>query len=174
MGSTQSTWGLSSKANSPHSPTTAMETIKVALVALCLASIAGAAMIDTEELKEAMEEAEDVDAALDVVRKDMREWGGGDFKKILKGMPPLKLTDMGGINLAGARDLMGKRITDNAVAASKELQSLAKAENRLAAAKEDVHESATAGSAVKRAQLEDLAQELTQEAVRHLEETKTE
>jgi hypothetical protein len=146
--------------------------MKVLLVAATIATLAGAAMIDTAELKEAMDEAEDVDAALDVVRKDMREWGG-DYKKVLKGMPPLKMID-NGINLAGARDLMGKKVAASAVAESIELQSLAKAENRLAAAKEDVHEAATTKNAVKRAQLEDLAEELTNEAVLHLDRTKTE
>merc|ERR1712159_460975 len=55
---------------------------------------------------------------------------------------------------------------------NKELQMLAMAENRLEAAKEDVHEAQTAKSAVKRAQLEDLAEELSHEAVTRLEETK--
>merc|ERR1711903_331467 len=97
--------------------------------------------------------------------------GGGDFKKVLKHMPPLALKDAG-VNLAGARDLMDNKVSNTMMASSKELQILAKAENRLAAAKQDVHEAQTASSGIKRAQLEDLAQELTEEAQHHLEETK--
>merc|ERR1712159_726221 len=63
-------------------------------------------------------------------------------------------------------------VAESTLASSKELQMLAMAENRLEAAKEDVHEAQTAKSAVKRAQLEDLAEELSHEAVTRLEETK--
>merc|ERR1711861_76121 len=126
--------------------------------------------INTNELKDAMDEAEDVDEALDWTNKKMKEWGG-DYKKITKGVPPVVMKDMG-INLAGARDMMGKQNDASAIANSAEMQALAKAENRLAAAKEDVHEAAATGSPVKRAQLEDLAQELTEEAAKQLDATK--
>merc|ERR1711966_174617 len=135
-------------------------TLKVLVLALAFAAIATAAGvtvgIDNADLKEAMAEAEDTDSAL--------EW-------TLKHLPPLALKDAG-INLAGARDLMGHTVSDSRMASNKELQILAKAENRLAAAKQDVHEAQTASSAVRRAQLEDLAEELTHEAVRRLEDTK--
>merc|ERR1712139_689048 len=115
-------------------------TLKVLVLALAFAAIATAAGvtvgIDNADLKEAMAEAEDTDSALEWTRKHLRNWGG-DYKKILKHMPPLALKDAG-INLAGARDLMGH----------------------------------TVSSAVRRAQLEDLAEELTHEAVRRLEDTK--
>merc|ERR1711918_145091 len=121
-----------------------MQTVKVALVLLAMVSLAGAsrahAKIDTAELKEAMEEAEDVDSALDTTRDTLAAWGG-DYKNILKGMPPLVLKD-DGIDLAGARDIMGKKVSAKSISESAERQSLAKAENRLAAAKQDVHEAA--------------------------------
>merc|ERR1712100_982022 len=143
-------------------------TLKVLVLALAFAAIATAAGvtvgIDNADLKEAMAEAEDTDSALEWTRKHLRNWGG-DYKKILA------LKDAG-INLAGARDLMGHTVSDSRMASNKELQILAKAENRLAAAKQDVHEAQTASSAVRRAQLEDLAEELTHEAVRRLEDTK--
>merc|ERR1711966_551235 len=84
--------------------------------------------------------------------------------------PPLSMKD-DGVSLAGARDLLGNKVKGDMMN-DKELQMLAKAENRLAAAKQDVHEAQTATSGIKRAQLEDLAQELTEEAQHHLEETK--
>merc|ERR1712159_63216 len=140
-----------------------MAIVKVAFLALAITAFAGAVKIDTAELKEAMDEAEDVDDALDWTESRMKEWGGSNYKETLKGMPPLQLKD-NGITLAGSRDIMGKTISMEAVAASAELQSLAKAENRLAAAKQDVHEAAAASNPVKRAQLEDLAQELTEES----------
>merc|ERR1711924_35231 len=149
-------------------------TLKVVVLALACAAMATAAGvtpgIDNTELKEAMAEAEDTDSALEWTRKHLRTWGGV-FKKVLKHMPPLALKDAG-VNLAGARDLMGNKVSNTMMASSKELQILAKAENRLAAAKQDVHEAQTASSAVRRAQLEDLAEELTHEAVRRLEDTK--
>merc|ERR1711968_359494 len=152
-----------------------MQTVKVALVLLAMVSLAAAssahAKIDTAELKEAMEEAEDVDSALDTTRETLAAWGG-DYKNILKGMPPLVLKDEGGIDLAGARDIMGKKVSARSISESAERQSLAKAENRLAAAKQDVHEAAEAKDPVKRAQLEELAGELTKEAVEHIEATK--
>merc|ERR1711988_1423433 len=128
------------------------------------------AKINNQELREAMEEAGDTDSALDWTNKQLRTWGG-HYKKILKGMPPLKLKD-NGLSLAGSTDLMGNTVAESTLASSKELQMLAMAENRLEAAKEDVHEAQTAKSAVKRAQLEDLAEELSHEAVSHLEDTK--
>merc|ERR1712146_786997 len=88
-----------------------------------------------------------------------------------EGCSPIVMKDMG-ISLAGARDMMGKKNDAQAIANSAEMQALAKAENRLAAAKEDVHEAAAANSPVKRAQLEDLAQELTEEAAKQLDATK--
>merc|ERR1712216_441939 len=126
--------------------------------------------IDTAELKDAMDEAEDVDEALDWTNTRMKEWGG-DYKKVVKNVPPMKMTD-NGISLAGSRDMMGKQNDAELIASSAEMQALAKAENRLAAAKQDVHEAAAAGSPVKRAQLEDLAQELTEEAAKQLDATK--
>merc|ERR1711904_183275 len=150
---------------------TALKVVVLALAFAAIASAAGVAVgIDNADLKEAMAEAEDTDSALEWTRKHLRNWGG-DFKKILKKMPPLALKDAG-INLAGARDLMGHSVSESRMASNKELQILAKAENRLAAAKQDVHEAQTASSAVRRAQLEDLAEELTHEAVRRLEDTK--
>merc|ERR1712216_1033797 len=111
--------------------------------------------------QEAMAEAEDTDSALEWTRHRLKKWGG-DYKKILKGMPPLSMKD-DGVSLAGARDLLGNKVKGDMMN-DKELQMLAKAENRLAAAKQDVHEAQTATSGIKRAQLEDLAQELTEEA----------
>merc|ERR1719218_201703 len=93
---------------------------------------------------------------------------GGDHKSILKDVPAIKMTD-NGIRLAGSADISGHQLTDSQLASSAELQALAKAENRLAAAKEDVHEAAASKNAVNRAQLEDLSEELTQEAVEQLE-----
>merc|ERR1711943_62142 len=96
------------------------------VMALCLTLVESAKTgmaITEDELKDAMEEAEDVDDAIDYVHKELHKWGG-DYKTILKGMPALKLMD-NGITLAGSRDI----------------QALAKAENRLAAAKQDVHEA---------------------------------
>merc|ERR1719335_89642 len=116
--------------------------MRLVLLVLAFIALSGAVMtqagIDTAELKDAMDEAEDVDEALDWTNKKMKKWGG-DYKTLLKGMPAIQLKD-NGINLAGARDLMGKQNSASAVASSAELQALAKAENRLAAAKEDVHE----------------------------------
>merc|ERR1711981_593958 len=126
--------------------------------------------INNAELREAMEEAGDTDSALDWTNRHLKSWGG-DYKKILKGMPPMKMMD-NGMSLAGSTDLMGSTVSESTLASSKELQILAMTENRLEAAKEDVHEAQTAKSAVKRAQLEDLAEELTHEAVTRLEETK--
>merc|ERR1712167_277845 len=78
-------------------------TLKVLVLALAFAAIATAAGvtvgIDNADLKEAMAEAEDTDSALEWTRKHLRNWGG-DYKKILKHMPPLALKDAG-INLAG-------------------------------------------------------------------------
>merc|ERR1711939_1068727 len=89
-------------------------TLKVLVLALAFAAIATAAGvtvgIDNADLKEAMAEAEDTDSALEWTRKHLRNWGG-DYKKILKHMPPLALKDAG-------------------MASNKELQILAKAENR--------------------------------------------
>merc|ERR1711924_409778 len=105
-------------------------TLKVVVLALAFAAIAtaagGTAGIDNTELKEAMAEAEDTDSALEWTRKHLRTWGG-DFKKVLKHMPPLALKDAG-VNLAGARDLMGNKVSSTMMASSKELQILAKAE----------------------------------------------
>merc|ERR1711981_859283 len=71
-------------------------TLKVLVLALAFAAIATAAGvtvgIDNADLKEAMAEAEDTDSALEWTRKHLRNWGG-DFKKILKKMPPLALKD---------------------------------------------------------------------------------
>merc|ERR1712093_611084 len=110
-------------------------TLKVVVLALACAAMATAAGvtagIDNTELKEAMAEAEDTDSALEWTRKHLRTWGG-DFKKVLKHMPPLALKDAG-VNLAGARDLMCNKVSNTMMASSKELQILAKAENRLAA-----------------------------------------
>merc|ERR1719408_1169760 len=82
--------------------------LKVLVLALAFAAIASAAGvtvgIDNADLKEAMAEAEDTDSVLEWTRKHLRNWGG-DYKKILKHMPPLALKDAG-VNLAGARDLM--------------------------------------------------------------------
>merc|ERR1711990_1281161 len=152
-----------------------MFSMKVLCFALVLGLAAAARVttrvgIDNQELKDAMAEAGDTDSALDWTNKKLRAWGG-EYKKILKGMPPMVLKDHGQA-LAGTTDLMGKTVKNSALASSKELQILAKAENRLEAAKEDVHEAQTAKSAVKRAQLEDLAQELSHEAVARLEDTK--
>merc|ERR1712216_847095 len=138
--------------------------------AKALAKANAQARINNQELREAMEEAGDTDSALDWTNKQLRNWGG-HYKKILKGMPPLKLKD-NGLSLAGSTDLMGSTVSESTLASSKELQILAMTENRLEAAKEDVHEAQTAKSAVKRAQLEDLAEELTHEAVTRLEDTK--
>lgn len=140
------------------------------IIALALVVMAEAVKINTAELKEAMDEAEDVDDALDVVRHTMRDWGG-DFQETLKGMPPLQLMD-NGIALGGARDIMGKVVDNDLLQGSAEVQALAKAENRLAAAKQDVHEAANNKDAIKRAQLEAVAEELTNEAVSLLESTK--
>merc|ERR1712093_389090 len=154
-----------------ESMATALKVVVLALACAAMVSAAGVAVgIDNADLKEAMAEAEDTDSALEWTRKHLKNWGG-DFKKILKKMPPLTMKDAG-INLAGARDLMGHSVSASRMASNKELQILAKAENRLAAAKQDVHEAQTASSAVRRAQLEDLAEELTHEAVRRLEDTK--
>merc|ERR1711988_237299 len=157
-----------------HPSQTMSAALKLVLLALAMVAVSEAAKakvsINTNELKDAMDEAEDVDEALDWTNKKMKEWGG-DYKKIMKGVPPVVMKDMG-INLAGARDMMGKQNDASAIANSAEMQALAKAENRLAAAKEDVHEAAAAGSPVKRAQLEDLAQELTEEAAKQLDATK--
>merc|ERR1711959_178926 len=112
---------------------------KVIFIALALVVMASAVSINTADLKEAMAEAEDTDTALEWTRDRLKSWGG-DYKKILKKMPPL--------------------------------QMLARAENRLAAAKQDVHEAQTSPNGIKRAQLEDLAQELTEEAQHQLEATK--
>merc|ERR1712093_167210 len=150
--------------------------MRLVLLALAMLAVAEAAKakagvgIDTAELKDAMDEAEDVDEALDWTNSALKKWGGDKAhqRKVLKGMPPIQLKDTGGINLAGARDIMGKKNDAAAISESEELKALAKAENRLAAAKEDV-EAAAAGSPVKRAQLEDLAQELTEEAAKQLD-----
>merc|ERR1712100_628777 len=83
----------------------------------------------------------------------LKKWGG-DHKSILKDVPAIKMTD-NGIRLAGSADISGHQLTDSQVASSAELQALAKAENP-----------------VNRAQLEDLSEELTQEAVEQLEVTK--
>ena len=152
-----------------------MKVLKLLIVALALMAlfemVSGAKMaISTDELKEAMDEAEDVDDALDDTRHTLKKWGG-DYKKILKGMPALKMTD-NGISLAGSAGIDGHVVSAKEIASSKELQALAKAENRLAAAKQDIHEAAATKTAVKRAQLEDLGEELTEEAVRQLEVTK--
>jgi len=147
-----------------------MAVTKMVIIALALAVMAEAVKINTAELKEAMDEAEDVDDALDVVRHTMRDWGG-DYKETLKGMPPLQLMD-NGIALGGARDIMGKVVDNSLLQGSAEVQALAKAENRLAAAKQDVHEAANNKDAIKRAQLEAVAEELTNEAVNLLESTK--
>merc|ERR1712146_358420 len=121
---------------------TALKVVVLALACAAMVSAAGVAVgIDNADLKEAMAEAEDTDSALEWTRKHLRNWGG-DYKKILKHMPPLALKDAG-VNLAGARDLMGNKVSNSAMASSKELQILAKAENRLAAAKQDVHEAQT-------------------------------
>merc|ERR1719473_522388 len=144
-----------------------MMSLKVMIAALAFVAAVNAASIDTADLK--MAEAEDTDSALEWTRHRLKKWGG-DYKKILKGMPPLSMKD-DGVSLAGARDLLGNKVKGDMMN-DKELQMLAKAENRLAAAKQDVHEAQTATSGIKRAQLEDLAQELTEEAQHHLEETK--
>merc|ERR1712205_286144 len=122
--------------------------------------------IPDSEVKDDVTQGDDRSAGL---RGRLKKWGG-DYKKILKGMPPLSMKD-DGVSLAGARDLLGNKVKGDMMN-DKELQMLAKAENRLAAAKQDVHEAQTATSGIKRAQLEDLAQELTEEAQHHLEETK--
>merc|ERR1711998_205906 len=103
------------------------------------------------------------------MHKQLKGWAPD--AKIMKGIPPLEIKD-DGIDLQGARDLMGGAVKLTRLAGSHELQLLAKAENRLAAAKQDVHNAQTAKSEVKRAKLEDLAEELSTEAVRRLEETK--
>merc|ERR1712188_224599 len=148
--------------------------MRLLLLALAMIALTGAVKvavgIDTAELKDAMDEAEDVDEALDWTNHQMKEWGA-DYKTIMNKVPPLVMKDMG-INLAGARDIMGKQVDASLIAASAEMTALAKAENRLAAAKEDVHEAANAKNPVKRAQLEDLAQELTEEAAKELDATK--
>jgi len=136
---------------------------------MCFEGIVGMA-ISSNELKDAMDEAENVDDALDSTHALLKKWGG-DHKSILQGVPALKMTD-NGISLAGSADIAGHQLTDSQVASSAELTALAKAENRLAAAKEDVHEAASSKSAVDRAQLEDLSEELTNEAVKELEITK--
>merc|ERR1711998_573091 len=155
------------KTPSSQTMSTALKLVVLALAMLALSEAAQSmAGINTEELKDAMDEAEDVDEALDWTNKKMKKWGG-DYKRIMKKhkVPPIDMKDMG-ISLAGARNMMGIKNDANAIANSAEMQALAKAENRLAAAKEDVHNAAAATSPVKRAQLEDLAQELTEEAAK--------
>merc|ERR1711988_63723 len=167
------TWGLLPTRNKTPfaNMSVAMKLVLLALAMVALSEAAKVAVgIDTEELKDAMDEAEDVDEALDWTNTQMKKWGG-DYKQIMKDVPPIVMKDMG-ISLAGARDMMGKKNDAQAIANSAEMQALAKAENRLAAAKEDVHEAAAANSPVKRAQLEDLAQELTEEAAKQLDATK--
>merc|ERR1719161_2068785 len=96
-------------------------TLKVLVLALAFAAIATSAGvtvgIDNADLKEAMAEAEDTDSALEWTRKHLRNWGG-DYKKILKHMPPLALKDAG-VNLAGARDLMGNKVSNSRVATTR-------------------------------------------------------
>merc|ERR1712227_540340 len=148
----------------------AMTALKVLFAMALVVAAVQAASLNTRELRDAMQEAEDTDSAIDWMHKQLKKWAP-DAKKVLKGVPPLEIKD-DGIDLAGARDLMGNAVKIKTLAASHELQLLAKAENRLAAAKQDVHNAQTAKSEVKRAKLEDLAEELTEEAVKRLEETK--
>merc|ERR1712054_462633 len=148
----------------------AMSALKVLFAMALVVATVQAASLNTKELKEAMQEAEDTDSALDWMHKQLNKWAP-DAKKIMKKIPPLELRD-DGIDLQGARGLMGSSVKLKALAASHELQLLAKAENRLAAAKQDVHNAQTAKNEVRRAKLEDLAEELTEEAVKRLEETK--
>merc|ERR1711988_87937 len=148
----------------------AMTAYKVLFAMALFVAVVQAASLNTRELKDAMQEAEDTDSALDWMHKQLKTWAP-DAKKVMKGIPPLEIKD-DGIDLAGARDLMGHAVKIKTLAASHELQLLAKAENRLAAAKQDVHNAQTAKSEVKRAKLEDLAEELTEEAVKRLEQTK--
>merc|ERR1711988_1054079 len=147
-----------------------MTALKVLIATALVAAVVQSASLNTKELKEAMQEAEDTDSALDWMHHQLNKWSP-DAKKIMKKIPPLELKD-DGIDLQGARDLMGSAVKLKTLANSHELQLLAKAENRLAAAKQDVHNAQTAKSDVKRAKLEDLAEELTEEAVKRLEETK--
>jgi len=149
-----------------------LQLLIAAIALFCLFDlVSGSKMaISTDELKEAMDEAEDVDDALDDTKKTLKKWGGNS-KTVLEGMPAIKMMD-NGIKLAGAAGIDGHQVDADEIANSKELQALAKAENRLAAAKQDIHEAAATTSAVKRAQLEDLGEEITEEAVRQLEVTK--
>merc|ERR1711918_308741 len=73
-------------------------------VALVVAAVQ-AASLNTRELRDAMQEAEDTDSALDWMHKQLKGWAP-DAKKIMKGIPPLEIKD-DGIDLQGARDLMG-------------------------------------------------------------------
>merc|ERR1712196_747588 len=74
---------------------TALKVVVLALACAAMVSAAGVAVgIDNADLKEAMAEAEDTDSALEWTRKHLRNWGG-DYKKILKHMPPLALKGWG-------------------------------------------------------------------------------
>ena len=75
----------------------------VALALACLLEMSAAASISTDELKDAMEEAENVDDALSETHKMLKKWGG-DHKSILKDVPAIKMTD-NGIRLAGSADI---------------------------------------------------------------------
>merc|ERR1712146_552280 len=140
---------------------TALKVVVLALACAAMVSAAGVAVgIDNADLKEAMAEAEDTDSALEWTRKHLRNWGG-DFKKILKKMPPLALKDAAS-TLRGPGILWGTQCLSPAWHPTKSSRFLPRL-RIVAAAKQDVHEAQTASSAVRRAQLEDLAEELTHE-----------
>merc|ERR1711998_454910 len=111
-----------------------MPSLVKTVVALAIVLVAVQAVkFNTAVLKDAMEEAEDSDNALQWATSHMKKWAG-DVEEVMRHVPPLKLKDAG-INLQGARDLMGKSINADA-SNNKELRLLAMAENRLAAAKQ--------------------------------------